>query len=73
MGKTKSGKAQWKHDRGFDFLEQGGRREGSCEKFRATANKEDEEKVSCERFRATTNKEDTKRNIAMGYTFVREI
>uniref|UniRef100_A0A9I9E0I5 Uncharacterized protein n=2 Tax=Cucumis melo TaxID=3656 RepID=A0A9I9E0I5_CUCME len=29
----------------FDFHEQGGRREGSCERFRATANKENEEKV----------------------------
>ncbi|KAA0050651.1 uncharacterized protein E5676_scaffold1737G00660 [Cucumis melo var. makuwa] len=37
-------KAQQKHDRRFDFHEQGGRREGSCERFRVMANKEDEEK-----------------------------
>ena len=50
MGKTKSWKAtslrekaQQKHDKGFDFREQGGRREGSCERFRVMANKEDEE------------------------------
>ena len=50
MGKTKSWKAtslrekaQQKHDRGFDFREQGGRREGSCERFTVMANKEDEE------------------------------
>uniref|UniRef100_A0A9I9D985 Uncharacterized protein n=1 Tax=Cucumis melo TaxID=3656 RepID=A0A9I9D985_CUCME len=62
MGKTKSWKAtslqekaQQKHDRGFDFREQGGRREGSCERFRVMANKEDEEKV-CERWRPRTTK-----------------
>uniref|UniRef100_A0A9I9E3Q5 Uncharacterized protein n=1 Tax=Cucumis melo TaxID=3656 RepID=A0A9I9E3Q5_CUCME len=38
-------KAQQKHDKGFDFREQGGRREGSCKRFRVMANKEDKQKV----------------------------
>uniref|UniRef100_A0A9I9E6D4 Uncharacterized protein n=1 Tax=Cucumis melo TaxID=3656 RepID=A0A9I9E6D4_CUCME len=39
------GEDEQKHDRGFDFREQGGRREGSCERFRVMANKEDKQKV----------------------------
>uniref|UniRef100_A0A9I9EHY9 Uncharacterized protein n=1 Tax=Cucumis melo TaxID=3656 RepID=A0A9I9EHY9_CUCME len=43
MGKTKSWKATSLREKAF--REQGGRREGSCERFRVMANKEDKEKV----------------------------
>uniref|UniRef100_A0A9I9CCH0 Uncharacterized protein n=1 Tax=Cucumis melo TaxID=3656 RepID=A0A9I9CCH0_CUCME len=43
MGKTKSWKATSFREKAQQ--KQGGRREGSCERFRVMTNKEDEEKV----------------------------